>query len=533
MTSSALSKMRVLVLAAIAVVALAVAGCGGSTGSTSGGSSNGSSETGGSASNNSATPEKGGTMTVAEDEEADTLDPMIALLPAETIYVSQISEPLFRENLKGEIVPWLVEKVKTSKGQRVWTLSLKSGIKFSTGKPMTSADVLFTLERAEHSTAWKTLFEGVSSITAPNSSTIVITNKEPAAELPTLLSQWSFGIEPKNLGGESEKEFAQKPIGTGPFMVASWKRGEALTLEANPYYWQPGRPYLEKLIFHTVPDANSRVSQLQGGEINVAYSPPWSQVESIENSPETHFEKYPLGFLKVLYINSRKELFQNENIREAINLALDREAMVQAVLAGHGEPAASIVPPAIIFHDVKLKAPEQNMAKAKELVEKAESEGMKPEFTFGVPNEDDFWETGSQVVQQNLEEAGFTVKIQKYDVSTQLENLTTGNYDIVAGFVYSGVATPTEIFGGYNSYEAQFTGASTKETTKLFNEALSEVNETKRAALYAKLQEIVANEKYVNAVAYVPFSWATQSDVTGLYVGRVGIPWFSEAGFSG
>jgi peptide/nickel transport system substrate-binding protein len=520
MTSGVFGKSHILMLAAIALIAALLAGCGGGGHGTTG------SET-------SAKPKEGGALTVALAEEVNTLAPQQTILPTELWVVSQINEPLWREGTNGKLVPWLLKKVEPSQGDRVWTLTLKSGIEFSTGKPMTSADVLFTLEKARKSEYWEELLEGITKIEAPSPSTIVITNAEPAAELPTILSQWSFGIEPKNYDGESEEEFASKPIGTGPFAVKSWKRGETLTLTKNVHYWMPERPFLDELVFKTVADANSRVSQLKSGQVNVIATPPWSQVEAIEDSSETELGHYPLGFNKLMTLNGREALFKNPRVREAINLGVDREGLVSAVLHGHGEPAGSFVPPPIEFHDASIKAPEYNPTKARELLAEAVKEGVDPSFTIMTPIEDDFWPEAVQIVQQDLTEVGFKVKIEKIDVSTWFENAFSGKFGAGPLQIYTPLTGQTEIWAFYNTAEGQFAGIATGETEKLFGKALRTPSDATRKELYYQLQEIVAKEQYIISVAYTPFSWAFSSNVRGLYVGRVGIPWFSEAGLSG
>jgi peptide/nickel transport system substrate-binding protein len=281
-----------------------------------------------------------------------------------------------------------------------------------------------------------------------------------------------------------------------------------------------------------VTDPNSRVTQLQGGELDVIWAAPWSQVEAIENGSETEFAEFPMGTFKMMQMNARKPLFQNSKVREAFSLGLDREGMINVVLAGHGEPANALVPPPIKFHDPNIPGAEHDPAKAKELLKEAVQEGVTPTLTLATPNEDDFWVTADQIVQQNLEEVGFTVKILKLDTSTWFENLETGNYDVSTGFIWTPLPTPIEIFGGYNALEAQFTGAPTTETSKLFKTALATPDEKKREHLYFQLQEIVDKEKFILPIAYEPFSWANRKDVTGLYVGNVGIPWFSEMGLT-
>lgn len=523
MNSGVLGKSRITVLAVISLALALLTGCGGSSGGGESSSSGGDS---------AGTPQPGGTLTVALSEELNTLDPQQSIYPNETWVTAQISEPLWREGADGKLVPWLIEKVETSQGERVWTLTLKSGIKFSNGQEMTSADVLFTLEKARKSEFWEELLEGITKVEAPSPSTIVITNAKPAAELPTLLSQWSFGIEPKDLAGESDEEFASKPIGTGPFMVGNWKRGEALTLVKNPHYWVKGQPYVDQLSLKIVPDANSRVTQLNSDQANVIYAPPWSQVEGIEAGPETEFEDYPLGFVKLLTVNGREALFKNPKVREAVNLGLDREGMVAAVLHEHGEAAGSFVPPAVGSYDASIEAAEYDPEKAKELLAEAVKEGVDPSFQIVLPIEDDFWPEAVQIVQQNLTDVGFQVQIQKVDLSTAIENASAGKFGAWLGFSYTPLTTQLEIWGYYNFSEGWWAGIGVDETTQLAEEALQTPDEAKREQIYFQMQEVVDDEKYVLPVVYTPYSWANRTDVKDLNVGRVGIPWFSEAWLS-
>jgi peptide/nickel transport system substrate-binding protein len=423
------------VLAGAAI--LGISGCGGGCSS---------------APTSSGTPERGGTLRVSQGEEILTLAPLEALDPSSLNVVSQINEPLFRVNGSGDNEPLLAAKVTKSSDQKVWTIGLRRGVDFSDGKPMTSADVLFTLEEARKSPVWESLFSGVTKIEAKSPSTIVITNRKPAPELEAILSQWSFGIVPKNYAGESEKEFAENPIGTGPFQLASWKKGESVTLDKNKHYWQQGKPYLDQVRFQTVPNPESRVSQLAGGQLNLIYGPPSAQLDSIESSPDLEVGEYPLGYVQWLGLNQRSELFANPKARDAVYWALDREGIVSTALSGHGEVAGAWIPPVVPYSDKSIQAPSQNLDKAKALLAEAEKEGADPTFTIINDPSASFWETAVQVVQQNLEEAGFKVKIRSLDLGSLAEVRESGEYDLSTFEGYSAIPSPSELFALYNSF---------------------------------------------------------------------------------
>ena len=506
-----------MVSVALALATVAIAGCGGS--------SNSSSTT-------SATPKAGGTLSVSQGEEVITLDPLKALDTSSINVLSQINETLFKVNAQDENEPWLAESAKESDGGRVWTLQLRKGAEFSNGKPMTSADVLFTLEAAKKSALWTAVLEGIKSIAAPSPSTIVITNFKPAPELPALLSQYSFGIVPRDFGGVTEKEFAQHPIGTGPFMLSSWRHGESITLVKNPHYWEKGKPYLDKLTFQAVPSPESRVAQLKGGQLDLIYQPPWSQVEAIASTPGLTVPHLPLGFVESIVLNSRIPLFRNMKAREAFNLAIDREGIVSAVLVGRGEPAGGWLPAVVPFSDQSIKAPSRDVEKAKQLLAEAVKAGVNPSFVLSTYAEDSFWSDAAQIVQQNLEEVGFHVQLRPSDISSVLENMAAGKFDAVTDYGYWATPSPVENVAFYNVSEGIYTGAPTDKTTELTEAAMSEPNEQKRADYWHQIQQIVAAEKRFLPVAYMPYLWALHSDISGFVVNATGLPWFADAGFS-
>ena len=528
--SGARRPLRVFWFASIGlVVAIAIAGCGsGSSSNTASGNS-----TGAGGSSEAAKPEQGGTLNIAQQEEIENLNPPEVFLPADINISSNISEPLWKVNFEEKLVPWLVEKADVSKNGKVWTLHLRKGVKFSNGKPLTSADVKFSLDTYRKDQVWGPTLEEISNVEASNPSTVIVTTSKPSPELPVILSQWSFAIVPDNWGGETREAFSSKPIGTGPFMLKEWKHGESFTLVRNPYYWQQGKPYLDAVVGHTVPDPNSRVAQLKSGELDVIYGQPWAQNEAIENDSETEVAEVPLGYLKLLTLNSARPLFKNVKVREAISLALDREALNEAVLNGAGEPAGSIVPPPIEFYDASIKPPAQDMAKAKELLAEAEKEGApSPTFTL-ILQRDDFWPAAAQIIQQQLDEAGFHVNIETLEISTWLEAVANEEFDATGRIINSALPTPSEVFGLYLGENGYNTGSAVAQMQQLMTKARGEANEKKREQYYFQMQELVNKEKYIINVVYAPYPWAFRKNVTGLYVGAEGIPYFAETGFTG
>ncbi len=528
-----LARLRLFALAAAfaLVIGVVAAGCGG--GGTSGGGGGGN--TGNVPSGeNDAKAKPGGTLTIADSGEALTLDPT-AIVENNSIHVvTQIVEPLFKANMDGKIEPWLAESMKPSADRKTWTVKLRKGIEFSNGKPMTAADVVFSLENVRKSEVWGFMFEGIEKVSESSPSTVVITTKKPTAKLEGQLSlPFAAAIIPKNWGGESEEEFAEHPIGTGPFKFVSWKRGETLTLEKNSNYWKAGLPLLEKVVFKTVPDVNSRLTQLRSGEIDVIASPAWSQLSSLESDPSLHVGIYANGMLDSLALNQKDPLFQNSKVREAVNLAVDREAIVKAALGGNGEPAGSWLPPVLEDHDASIKAPARDVAKAKELLGEAVEEGVEPQLTIAVLAGEAYNSTASQILQADLEEAGFQVTLQPLDESALLDQLQSAKYDAaLGGSLSSDIVDPSELASFWPATEGLYTHGDTEEVAKLAEEASTAKNEAERKQRYYEIQEVVEKEKALVTLDYHPFVWAMQSSVTGFDVNVTGVPWLGEAGFT-
>lgn len=534
MTSKGLARLRFAVLAtALALVAGLVAGCGG--GGTSGGGGGGNTGNVSSEGEGEAKAKPGGTLTIADSGEALTLDPTKLIENNSIHVVTQIVEPLFKANEEGKIEPWLARSMKPSADHKTWTVQLRKGIEFSNGEPLTAADVAFSLKNVIKSEFWGFMFEGIANVKETSPTTVVISTKKPTAKLEGPLSlPFAAAIIPKNFGGESEKEFAQRPIGTGPFMFASWKHGEALTLEKNPHYWKPGLPLLDKVVFKNVPDVNSRTTQLRAGELGAMFQPDWSQLSSLESDPGVHVGVYAMGMLDSLALNMKKPLFQNPKVREAVSLAINREGVITAALAGNGEPAGSWLPPVLEFHDAAIKAPAQDLEKAKELLAEAQNEEkLDLNVTISTLSGDAFVGTASQVVQADLEEAGFMVGIQPLDESGLIAQLQAGNFDLtLGGALSSDIVDPSELASFWPPTNGLYTFGDTETVAKLTEEATTTTDESVRKQKYYEIQEVVDKEKALVTLDYHPFVWAMQSDITGFDVNSTGIPWLAEAGFT-
>ena len=158
--------------------------------------------------------------------------------------------------------------------------------------------------------------------------------------------------------------------------------------------------------------------------------------------------------------------------------------------------------------------------------------GADQSFVLSTISEDAFWSGAIQIVQQELEEVGFHVQVQQYELSTYLEELAAGKVEAGALNGYLAIPTPLENFAYYNATEGIYTGAPTAQTTKLTEGAVSEPEIRRREQLWYEAQRVVSEGKYLLPVVYNPYVWALERGVSGFAVGSTGTPWFGEVGFA-
>lgn len=516
----------VLPLAVVVAAAVVVVGCGGGTsGSSAGGSSAGS------AGGSEATPAEGGTLRVAEYSEAINLNPFESVDTASEQIFMQVIETLYQTAPDGKVEPLLAEKAIPSKNYKTWKIQLRQGVKFTDGKPLTAADAAWSLEQIIHSESWKSMYEAVGSVKAAGPSTVEVTMKKPFPGLVGVLALPFAGIVEKNYGGASPKEFANEPVGTGPFILESWKHGQSITLAKNPNYWQQGKPYLDSIEITAPASDEARVLQLKGEQVDLIAKPPTSQVASLESTPEIRVETSPFDLAYYLVLNVTEPLFENAKVREAIDLAVDRDAYVKAAENGTGEVAGSWMPSVVTYWDESIKPPARDVAKAKSLVAEAVKEGVDPTAKLMIASGEATSSLGGQIIQENLEEIGIKTTIAPIDPSSKIEAELEGDFEMTIEGVSTDIVDPSEMAGLYVGLESFFTGADSSTMEELLNKASIEPDKTKAEQFYKEIQEYVAEEKELITLSYKPWIWAVSEDVVGFRLSAVGLPVYVNAGF--
>jgi peptide/nickel transport system substrate-binding protein len=476
----------------------------------------------------SATPKHGGSITIARIEDSQSFD-KTNVFQNESIWLAeQIMEPLYTVTPDGKNVkPWLATSYKASNGGKTYTFKLRPGVKFSNGKPMTSADVKFSIDDARaQSKGWGYLDAAIKNITAPNPSTVVFNLKYKWAPFLADIALFANGIIPNNFNGESRASFYKHPIGTGPFMWDKRKVGQSVTFKRNPNYWQKGKPYLDSVTWTFVTDENTRELQLRGNQIQVDEFPPFNSISKLQNTPGVTMTLFPSTRTDYLDMNEKYPPLADRHVRRAISYAVDRQAIVKSVLFGHGTPANSFLPPQVPFYDKNAGGLQYDIAKAKaEMAKSKYPKGFKATMLVGAGAQVEA--AMGQIIQNSLKQIGIDVTFKQEDTSTEFQDIQKQNYQLGFSYWTMDIADPDELVtfsvdikgGGAHSF---FTEYNNPTVVNLSHQAQRETNVAKRTQLYNKLQRIAAGDAFLGFLYYSPFRYAYSSKLHGFFVYPLG-----------
>lgn len=515
------STTWVRLAAVVAVGALSLAAC-----------SNGGDGPGGSEDDPAGvTPAKGGTLRLADEGEAITLNPFTALDNLSGHVLAQIFEPLFRTMGDGKVVPWLAESSQPNADFTTWTIEIKEGVLFSDGTPMTADDVVFSLDAVRNADTWKAMYAEIETVEASSPSTVIVTTSVPSPALETSLSLPFAGIAPKDLAGMTPEEFGNDPIGTGPFKLESWERGSRLTLVRNENYWDPDRPFLDEVVFENVASDSSRAQQLRGGDLDLVASPPRPQLEALDQAPGIMVGDFALAYPNYLLLNQKSDIFSDPRMREAVDLAVDREAILEAAASGVGELGGPFIAPSLQYFDESITPVTRDTERAAALVAEAVADGVDPTFSLKIGAGNSYENLAAQIMKENFEDVGFSLEIEQFDNSAHIAEVAGGDYTASMFSMTSDIVDPLEVIGFYLDLDALWTGGETTRIRELFDAAKQEEDEGRRRDLYHRIQQIVYDDRSLVTLGYTPWLWAMTDTLVGFDLPPTGVPWLGDAGF--
>ena len=261
---------------------------------------------------------------------------------------SQLYDSLVFLDPEGNIQPVLAESWDVSEDGTEYTFHLRQGITFHNGEPFTADDVIATWQYGKgEESKWKDKYEIAVTVDKIDDYTVKITTDGPNPEFLSVLHDYWAIIPNEYMEEVGLDGFQEHPIGTGPFMFVEWERGDHITYKANPNYWQEGYPKVENLIFRLIPESATRAAAIQTDEIDVVGRLTAEEAKSLLGVQDVRVINYPVTRIYYIAFNNLTtgldQPTMDPKVRQAMNYAVDVDAIVEALFDGFGKPATGFV----------------------------------------------------------------------------------------------------------------------------------------------------------------------------------------------
>ena len=476
------------------------------------------------------------TLTEATFSEPGSFDPRAQVSTGTYNMMYNMYSTLTELDDSLQVQPALAKRWETD-DYKTWRFHLREDVRFQpdscfqsdSARVFDAHDAVYTLNRALRpggvgSFMLTDIVEGAaavnqdnaqqaSGIEALNDSTMQITLKEPYLKLPVRLAAPFFFIVAEEVVKCYGENYGQHPVGTGPFMLESVDPGRAVTLKRYPDYWGESDageqlPYLEQVQWRVLGDPQVALSEFRSGNLD-AVNVPATLASTIlgEDGLNDQYDQYEMVETVALDVHyfvfkMNEPPFQNnQNVRKAINYAIDKEQITDVLLNGLAEPAVGILPPGVYPDSQRTKVYPHNMERARQLLDEAgypNGEGL-PTLTLTI---DDQATTSSvaQFVQSSLSDLGIEVEINQMDFNTLLGQASQGQLPFFYMF-WEGTDPNPEIFmaqfksdedpeeGGYN-----FGSYNNLRADSLFEKAVSTLGQQQAASTWLKLNRLLIDD---------------------------------------
>lgn len=420
------------------------------------------------------------------------------------------------------VVPALAKSWDFDEETCTYTFHLEEDVRWHDGEPFTAEDVQFTIEAImdpENGSENAPNFEDVEEITVIDDHTIAFRLSAPNV---AFLDYMTMAILPKHLlEGEDMQtaDFFRSPIGTGPYKLASWDEGQAITLEKNADYFR-GEPNIDTIVFKIVPDDNAKALQLRAGELDLALLTPKDAATFADEEGFTCYDMETADYRGILF-NFQNEYWQeNRDLIPAVCYAIDREAIIDAVLLGQGMAAYGPLQRNIYnYEDVEHY--DYDPEKARAVLEAAgcvlgedgfyTRNGETVGFVISVGAGDQVRIDMAQIVAQQLREIGMDVTV---DIPAQVDWSGQMAYLIGWGSPFDADDHTYKVFG--TDKGANYSGYSNTDVDRYLTEARESDDPAVRAETYANFQKALAADPAFAFICYIDANYVADASITGI-----------------
>ncbi len=412
-----------------------------------------------------------------------------------------IFDSLVKKDEHYELQPWLA-KSWDRPDPLTYIFHLRSGVRFHNGKPLTSADVKWSIDSAHNGTvitAKSGTFINIDHIDAPDPLTCVVHLKRPDPFLLWNLSDGALGIVPAGSG----KDFWRHPIGTGAYKFVSQQQDKDVILDRNEDSWQP-RPAIPRLRFNVVPDDITRALELQKGsadaEIN-ALEP--DTIEALRSNRDLDIQSTPGTIVNYVNLNLRDPYLHDVHVRQAVALAINRQLILNTIWRGQARLADDLLPPGHWARADDIARYPYDPARANAILDaagyKRSQDGTRFHLEMKISNANNPTRLMALVIQQQLRAVGIAMDVRIYEFGTFFADVQKGAFSMYALRWIGGNESPDIFRLAYSSASLPPHGANrgnyvNPELDALMADAATSTTQQQARADYVKVQQIVARD---------------------------------------
>lgn len=472
----------------------------------------------------SATPQRGGTLVVAAATDPGHFNSAITTAGGTHFIAANLYNGLvfLDEDLTPR--PDLAESWTISDGGKTYTFKLRKNVAWHDGKPFTSADVKFSFDEVLlkfHSRTKAGLEAVLAGIDAPDANTMVFRFKQAYGPLLQRLDVIEAPIVAKHVyeGQDPTKADANlKPVGTGPFKLAEYVKGDRVRLVRNESYFKSGLPYLDEIVFRIIPQASTSVLALEKGEVDYLNSVPGPDLARLRDNKDIELVKSGAGSggsfcINTLIFNLSRPPLDRVEVRQAFAYALDRQQMLDQIQFGQGRVAISPIASTIAWaHDPNVTKYPLDRTRADQLLDRAGlargTDGTRTKITF--VHATSFAKYG-ELMKQHLAPIGIDLQLVPLEVNTANDRVfVRKDFDLGIASYCNGPDPEIGVRRVYVSTNigpilfSNGAGYRNARIDELFDKGATLVERSDRAKAYAEIQDILTKE--------VPYWWLVETE---------------------
>ncbi|MGH7156481.1 MAG: ABC transporter substrate-binding protein, partial [Acetobacteraceae bacterium] len=404
------------------------------------------------ASAQTTTPKRGGTLrSFANPEPPGLISAINVQLPVQLIS-SKMFQGLLRYAFDLKPYPCLAKSWTVSPDGRVYTFTLQDNVVWHDGEPFSADDVVFSTWKMLPQThpRWRISFNHLESVKALDPKTVQFTLKAPFSAFISTFLSFGCPIMPKHIYDVNTdyrtNPANNAPVGTGPFKLKEWRRGSFIHLVRHDKYWDPGKPYLDEIIYEVVPDSAQRAAALETGHVDLVQNndveyfdvPRLRKRKDLVFTTKGNEATSPVSWMD---INLRLPKFQDKRFRKAMMYALDRQFIVDKLYFGLGKVANGPIATTTKFYDEKALVkypydPQKAIALMDEMGLKPDAKGVRERISVLALPYGEVWTRQAELVKQQFGKVGIEVTIENTDSAGYLRR--DSNWEFELAFDYLG-----------------------------------------------------------------------------------------------